>query len=178
MDSPFLEKWQCLKECFFCCCCCCSEQLILLQSDGIHPTMALAIKASPYLWSKSTALLLAEHAIVFQILSKTKTLNLYTLLSFSYPRHFAGEVYSQYTETHTWCSLWFRTQSLSCQARHFILLCSFTVFLFSHSESNATVPLFAAWEDKNAMTPRFSMLSVCTTSIHPQGILTLTEELY
>lgn len=34
------------------------KQLILLQSGGIRPTMALTIKASHYLWSKSRALLL------------------------------------------------------------------------------------------------------------------------
>lgn len=41
------------------------KQLILLQSGGIRPTMALSIKASRYLWSKSRALLLTEHVIIF-----------------------------------------------------------------------------------------------------------------
>lgn len=69
------------------------KQLILLQSDGIRPTMALTIKASAYLWSKSRALLLTEHAIVSQILHKTKTSNLHSSL-ISYSRHFTAGVYS------------------------------------------------------------------------------------
>ena len=92
-------------------------------------------------------------------LPNKKTLNLDTLLSFSYPRHFTGEVYSKYTVTHTWCSLWFRTPSLSCQARR-VIYCATSLFSWFSFRIKCNSAFVGSMGRKKKNTKIFNAVSV------------------
>ena len=182
MDPPFLEKWQCLKECyFFFFFFGCSDRIPQAayppsiwwdpSNNGSHYQSLSLSMVKIHSFTASWACDRLPNP-----LPNKKTLNLDTLLSFSYPRHFTGEVYRKYTVTHTWCSLWFRTLSLSCQARR-VIYCATSLFSWFSFRIKCN-SAFVGSMGRKKKTLRFSMPSVCTTSIHPQGILTLTEKLY